>query len=551
MGRMSAEAVAMGTNVEQNSRAAGGGPGSAAAASGGVADRIPVSTLTRLLRHAVVGPDAEQHTTITPFTGTVAASLPLSTEQDVEAAFTMARRAQQEWVRRTPRERAAVLLRFHDLLLDRQAEGLDLAQIETGKARRDAFEELIDCALNARHYGRVGPGLLAPDKRLGLFLALTKTVEYHRPRGVIGVISPWNYPLSLAITDALPALLAGNGVVLRPDIQTTVTALWLVDLMFEAGLPAGLLPVVIGRGSTVGPWVIDRADYVMFTGSTRVGRAVAARCGERLIGCSLELGGKNALIVRADADIERSAEIAERACFANSGQLCIGIERLYVADEIAEQFLAVFLRRVAALRLVPRVGWGADMGSLISAAQRDAVLRHIDDAVGKGAEVLAGGQARPDVGPFYVAPTVLRGVTPDMLACREETFGPVVSVYTFRTDDEAVAMANDSEYGLNAAVLTRDTRAGRALALRIDAGTVNVNEAYGSTWGSTAAPMGGMKASGIGRRHGIEGLLKYTESQTVSTQRLQGFGAPLGSTDRQWAAIMSTAVKAMKKLGVR
>jgi len=522
-----------------------------AVAAVGLDELIPRSTVTRLLRHAVVGPDAEQRITTAPFTGGPATTLPLSIEDDVDAAFATARTAQVGWARRPARDRAKVLLRFHDLVLDRQAEVLDMAQMETGKARRDAFEELVDCALNARHYGRVGPGLLAPERRLGIFPALTRTVEYHHAKGVVGVISPWNYPITLAISDALPALLAGNAVVLRPDIQTTVTALLMVDLLREAGLPEGLLPVVIGPGSVTGPWVIDRADFVMFTGSTPVGRGVAARCGERLIGCSLELGGKNALVVRADADIERAAEIAERACFANAGQLCIGIERVYVHESIAGAFQDVFLRRVQALRMRPGVGWGAEMASLVSAKQRDAVLAHLDDAVEKGARVLTGGRARPDIGPFYVEPTVLTGVTGDMLACKNETFGPIVSLYTFGTDDEAVAMVNDSEYGLNAAVLTRDTRAGRAMALRIQAGTVNVNEAYGSTWGSTGAPMGGMKASGLGRRHGVEGLLKYTESQTVSVQHLIGFGAPLGRSDRQWAAILTSTIRAMKKLGVR
>ena len=512
---------------------------------------IPVVTVARLLRHAVVSPSAERVETVSPFTGGLAASLPISDEHDVEAAFAMARRSQRVWAARSVRDRARVLLRFHDLVLDRQAEGLDLAQLETGKARRDAFEELVDCAINARHYARRGPAMLASKRHLGVFPTLTETVQHHHPKGVVGIIAPWNYPITLAVTDALPALLAGNAVVLRPDIQTTVTALWAVDLLREAGVPEGVLPVVIGPGSRIGPWVIERADFVMFTGSTPVGRKVAKRCGERLIGCSLELGGKNALVVRADADIERSAEIAERACFANSGQLCIGIERLYVHEDVAEEFLAAFLRRVEALRLKPGVGWGADMGALVSAKQRDSVVRHIEDAVAKGAEVLTGGRARPDIGPFYVEPTVLRGVTPDMLACNDETFGPVASVYTFRTDDEAITLANDSVYGLNASVLTRDTRAGRAMAVRIEAGTVNVNEAYGATWGSTAAPMGGMKASGLGRRHGSEGLMKYTESQTVSVQRLVGLGAQFGRSDQQWAGHLTTVVRALKKAGVR
>jgi succinate-semialdehyde dehydrogenase/glutarate-semialdehyde dehydrogenase len=512
---------------------------------------LPEALVARLLRHAVVGPRAERMETVSPIDGGPAASLPLSTEADVDSAFAMARRAQRGWASRSPRERARVLLRFHDLVLDRQAQGLDIAQTETGKARRDAFEELLDCALNARHYARVGPAMLAPKKRLGVFLALTDTVEHHHPLGVVGIVSPWNYPIALAVGDALPALLAGNAVVLRPDVQTTVTALWAVDLLREAGVPEGVLSVVIGDGPHAGQAVIERADFVMFTGSTRVGREVAKRCGERLVGCSLELGGKNALVVRADADIERSAEIAERACYANSGQLCIGTERVLVHESIVEEFLTAFLARVNGLRLKAGVGWGADMGSLVSQRQLDTVTAHVEDALAKGAELLAGGKARPDVGPFYFEPTVLRGVTADMLACRTETFGPVVSVYTFSTDEQAIAMANDSEYGLNAAVLTRDTKAGKAMALRIQAGTVNVNEAYGATWGSTSAPMGGMKASGLGRRHGVEGLLKYTEPQTVSVQHLVGFGAAFGRSDEQWAGLLTKAVKAMKTVGIR
>jgi succinate-semialdehyde dehydrogenase/glutarate-semialdehyde dehydrogenase len=289
----------------------------------------------------------------------------------------------------------------------------------------------------------------------------------------------------------------------------------------------------------------------MFTGSTRVGRIIAQQCGERLIGCSLELGGKNAVIIREDADLERSAEITERASFANAGQLCIGTERILVHESVVEAFVPLLVARLEALRLVPKVGWGAGMGSLISAKQLEKVSAHVDDAVAKGALVLTGGRPLPEVGPFYYAPTLLRGVTPEMALCREETFGPVASIYTFRTDDEAVAMANDTEYGLNGAVLTRDVRAGAAMARRIMTGTVNVNEAYGAAWGSLGAPMGGMKASGLGRRHGEEGLIKYTEPQTISVQRLIGFGAPFGRTDEQWAGLMTTAFRSLKTLRVK
>jgi succinate-semialdehyde dehydrogenase/glutarate-semialdehyde dehydrogenase len=506
--------------------------------------------VARLLRHAVVGGSPRRHDTVAPFTGTRATTLPLSTEDDVESAFAMARRAQRGWAARSPRERARVLLRFHDLVLERQAALLDITQTETGKARRDAYEELADCALTSRHYGRVGPAMLRDQRVLGVFPVLTQTTLHHHPKGVVGIISPWNYPLTLAVTDALPALLAGNAVVLRPDLQTTVTALAVIDLLVEAGLPPDLMPIVIGDGPEVGPWVVERADYVMFTGSTRVGREIAARCGERLIGCSLELGGKNAVIVRADADLDRAAEIVERASFGNAGQLCIGTERILVHSSVVDEFVPKLVRRLEALRLVPHVGWGAGMGSLISQRQLDRVSAHVDDAVAKGADVITGGRALPEVGPYYYAPTLLGDVTPDMLACREETFGPVASVYTFETDDEAVAVANDSEYGLNAAVITRDTRTGRAMARRIQAGTVNVNEAYGATWGSLGAPMGGMKASGLGRRHGVEGLMKYTEAQTVSVQHLVGFGAPFGRTDEQWAGLMTAAFRALKTLRV-
>lgn len=512
---------------------------------------VPDVVLQRLLRNAVVGPGAETFEVRAPFDGQLVAELPAASEDAVESAVTIARRAQRRWAEISPSGRARVLLRFHDLVLDRQVEGLDLAQLETGKARFDAFEELADLALTARHYARVGPRLLAPRRRTGVFLPLTAVRELRHPKGVVGIISPWNYPLTLAVGDALPALLAGNAVVLKPDHRTTLTALWCVELLRDAGVPDGVISVVPGLGPEVGPYLIDRADYVMFTGSTRVGREVARRCGERLIGASLELGGKNPMVVRADADLARAAGIARRACFANAGQLCVAIERIYVADAVADEFLARFIPAVRSLRLRAGLGWGADVGSLISQQQLDTVVRHVEDAVAKGAEVLVGGRARPEVGPYFFQPTVLQGVTEDMVVCREETFGPVVSVYRVRDDEEALQRANDSAFGLNASVITRDTRTGRALAARIKAGTVNVNEGYAATWGSTAAPMGGMRDSGLGRRHGVDGLLKYTESQTIAVQRLLGISPQLGRTDEQWARLLTGAVRAMKTLGVK
>lgn len=486
-----------------------------------------------------------------PFTGEVIATLAESDREQVVIAFARGRIAQQRWAQVPVRERSRIVLAFHDLVAERRNEILDILQREAGKARRDAMEEVLDVLITARHYGRDAPRLLE-DRRVGGAIPLLVGAQVrHIPWGVVAVISPWNYPLTLTASDAIPALIAGNAVVIKPDDQTSLTALWVRDLFVEAGLPTDVLQVVLGRGDVVGPWVIDEADYVMFTGSTRVGRIVAARCGERLIPCSMELGGKNAMIIRADADPERAAEIAVRASFANAGQLCISMERIYVNRAVSDDFVAAFVRRTQALRLGTQIGWGSDVGSLISSRQLARVQAHVDDAVGKGATVLAGGRARPDIGPFFYEPTILRGVTEGMVLCDEETFGPVVAVHVVDSDAEAVALANDTEYGLNASVVGRDRRAAQRVARQLRAGTVNVNEGYAAAWGSVRAPMGGMGQSGLGRRHGDEGLLKYTQPQSIVTQRALGFGAPAGWSDERWSEVLVSAVTAMKRLGLK
>ena len=500
----------------------------------------------RLTRRVTAGARPETQTTTAPWTGEVLAELPCSTPADVSTAYDVARSAQQAWARRPLADRARVLLRFHDLVLSRQSEVLDLIQLETGKARKHAFEEVGDVAIVSRHYGVSASRYLRPRRRPGLFPVATRVDELHHPRGVVGIISPWNYPFTLAVSDALPAFLAGNAVVLKPDTQTALTALWSHELLVEAGLPEGLWQIVLGDGPVLGPEIVKHADYVSFTGSTRVGREIAQQAGERLIGCSLELGGKNPFLVLDDAPLERAAEAAVRAAFSTAGQLCISMERILVSERVHAAFLDRFLRRVRALRLGTGLDFSADMGCMVSARQLEVVSRHVEDARAKGATVLAGGRPRPDVGPLFYEPTVLTGTTKAMEVCADETFGPVVSVSTFTDDDEAVARANDSDYGLNAAVWTGDLSRGRRIAARIEAGTVNVNEAYGAAWGSVAAPMGGMKDSGVGRRHGAEGIWKYTETQTIATQRFLGVAAPPHVSDEQWTRIMTGALRAMK-----
>jgi succinate-semialdehyde dehydrogenase / glutarate-semialdehyde dehydrogenase len=505
----------------------------------------------RLVSRFVVSAHPERMTTYAPFTGKPLADIPLSGPGDVERAVASARAVQPAWAARSVADRARIMLRFHDLVLQRQHEALDLAQLESGKARASAFEELAGVAAHARVVARRGPGYLRPQRRAGAVPLLTRTVEHHHPKGVVGVISPWNYPLVLGASDSIAALLAGNAVVQKPDSQTPLTAAWLVDLMAEAGLPEPLWQLVVGDGPSVGGAIVDSVDFVCFTGSTATGRDVAQRAAARLIGASLELGGKNPMLVLHDADIDRAADGAVRACFSSTGQLCISTERVYVDRRIHDAFLPKFIDRVSAVKLGPGDDWSLEMGSLVSQRQLDRVIAHVDEAIAKGARVLAGGRARPDLGPYFYEPTVLHAVTDDMTVCHEETFGPVVSVAAFATEDEAVMLANDSIYGLNASVWTRDIARGTRLAQRIKAGSVGINDAYHATYGSFASPMGGMKQSGLGRRHGREGLLKYTDTQTVAVQRLMPITAPPGVSEEAWARVFTSYLQWIKRAGMR
>ncbi|MFF9896942.1 succinic semialdehyde dehydrogenase [Streptomyces longispororuber] len=465
-------------------------------------------------------------TTLAPFTGQPLGRVPHCTAAGAARTFDEARRAQRLWARRPVRERAAVLRRVHELVLRLHEEALDLIQLESGKARKDAFEEVVDVALTAWYYGRHARALLRPRRRRGALPGFTHTVEHRHPRGVVGVIAPWNYPLTFALCDALPALVAGNAVVCKPDLQGTLTAVWARDLLRRAGLPPGLFRLVTGPGDEAGPLVVDHSDYVCFTGSPATGRTVAASAGRRLVGCTLELGGKNALIVLRDADVPRAADGAVRACFANAGQLCMSAERVLVHESLYPAFLETFTARTRSLRLGAALDYSTDMGSLVSPAHLRTVDAHVRDALDKGARLITGGRPRPDLGPCFYEPTILTGVTEDMTVDGREVFGPVASVRPVRDEDDAVRHANTGPYGLNASIWTRDAARGRRLARRVRAGTVNINEPYAAAYSSLDAPMGGMGESGLGRRHGREGILAYTEAQTIATQRLLPLQAP-------------------------
>ena len=506
----------------------------------------------RLTAQVVSSGESPSVTMYAPFSGAPLAELPQCTPDEVLAAAERARAAQKKWAQVPVKERAKVFLRLHDLVLDAREQIMDAIQAENGKSRRDAFLEVADIAITCRYYARTAPKLLEGTRRAGMVPGLTSVKELHHPKGLVSVISPWNYPFSLAVGDTIPALLAGNAVVQKADNQTALTALMGLELARKAGVPEDLWQVVLGRGSAIGPAMLDIADFMMFTGSTESGRHIAAESGRRLIDCSLELGGKNALVVLDDADLDRAAEGAVRACFSSSGQLCISVERMYVAEQVHDAFVEKFLGRLADLQLGPSYDFDMQMGSLTSKDQVEVTERHVADAVANGATVLAGGRARPDLGPYFYEPTVLSGVEAGAECYREETFGPVVSVYTFRTDDEAVELANDSRYGLNASVWSRSASRGRWVGGQVRAGTVNVNEAFAAAWGSIDAPMGGMGDSGMGRRHGDHGLLKYTEPQTVAYQRLMNLAPPFASLgDKGFAETLTKSLKLLKSVGWR
>jgi len=504
-----------------------------------------------LVARLVTSSTSGTHRSVLPFTGAPLASFPTSSPADVERAVERARAAQRSWARVPVAERARVLRDFGALVLAEQSDGLDLVQMESGKSRRSAFEEVADLAILTRHYAVRGPRYLADRRVPGMLPVLTGTRVHRRPVGVVGVVAPWNYPLTLAFAEAVPALLAGNAVVLKPDPQTTLTALWGAELLERAGLPADLLLVVAGGGD-VGAALTDHVDHIAFTGSTATGRKVAARAGERLIGATLELGGKNPLYVAADAHVPSAARAAVRACFGSSGQLCVSIERLVLHEAVADAFLDEFVPLVRAMRLGAGLDYSADMGSLTSQAQLDRVVEHVDDALARGARVLAGGVHRADIGPFFYAPTVLDDVPHDARCAREETFGPVVSVVRVASDDEAVRVMNDTELGLNASVWTRDAARGRRIAAQVEAGTVNVNDGYSAAWGSVGAPMGGFKASGLGRRHGREGIEALTEAQTISVQRGANQGLSLDTLYELGgelpSRVLTTALDVMRRL---
>lgn len=468
-------------------------------------------------------------------------------EEDVRRATEAAREAQRSWVHVPSSERKAIFLKFHDLVLKHRELLMDIVQLETGKNRASAFDEVMDVANNSRYYANNAEKILRPKRRRSAVPVFAKSRQHFQPVGVVGQISPWNYPLTLGISDALPALIAGNAVVAKPDSATPFTSLLVFGLLFEAGLPRELVQLVTGSGRVVGSAISETCDFLMFTGSTATGKILGATAGSRLIGFSAELGGKNPLIVAADAKMDYTVRGVADACYSNSGQLCVSIERVYVERAVYEEFTAKFADAVRAMTIGPGFDWQVKMGSLASQQQLDTVTGYVDDAVAKGARVLAGANARPDLGPYFYEPTVLADVPEDAKLRTEEVFGPVVFVEPVDDLVAAVEAANDTAYGLNASVFASSETAQR-IAPQIRAGSVSINDGYTAAWSAIDNTSGGMKESGMGGRHGAAGLLKYTDSQNITEQRWMSMRGPEGLGAKAYAGIMSAALSAGKKL---
>jgi succinate-semialdehyde dehydrogenase/glutarate-semialdehyde dehydrogenase len=467
-------------------------------------------------------PAQDEITISNPATGEYVGAVVVSTPTDVEAAAARGRRAQPAWEKLGVRKRRRVLERFHDLLFERQDEVFDTIQQESGKTRREALGELLIVAGTARYYMTHGEEHLADESHSGASPFITGARVVHRPHGLVGFITPWNYPFILSVGDALPALLAGNAVVVKPSELTPLSAELARRLLIKAGLDGDLFQLVHGGGE-VGGELISRVDYVGFTGSAATGRKVGVAAAERLTPCSLELGGKNPMIVLDGAPLEEAVNGLVSGGFYNTGQTCIAVERVYVESSIFDRFTELARRRIEGLKVGWSLDWDIDVGSLISREHADKVMRHVEDAVAKGATVLTGGERLAELGEAFVAPTLLTDVEESMELCREETFGPVVALYPVADAEEAVARANDTAYGLNASVWTGSSKSSQALARRIDAGSVGINSTL-LIYSTFDVPMGGVKQSGIGRRHGRPGILRFTQSHSIVDSISKGGG---------------------------
>ena len=487
---------------------------------------------------------------VNPASGEVLREIACATSADVTEAVSRARGAQPEWERTSLRHRLAVVEKFQRLLTERKQQVARVITSESGKPYAEALLTEILVVLDTARFLRDECYEFLREKPVPHGSLVTKTKRgrlIHEPYGVIGIISPWNYPFAIPATESLAAIVTGNAVVLKPSELTPLSALELAVLLREAGVPENIFQVLVGDGLTGAALAESNIDKLVFTGSVATGKRIAQMSAARLLPVVLELGGKDPMVVLEDADLDVVSSGAVWGAFVNAGQACLSVERCYVHRKIYDSFTSLCAAKQV------RIGNGmdpaTDIGPLIHERQLRTVEQHVEDARAHGARVLTGGKRLPSLGPNFYSPTVLADVTHQMLVMREETFGPVLPIMKFDSDDEAIRLANDSEYGLAASVWTRDRSRGEKIARQIKAGTVMVNDAI-SCYGISEAPHGGIKASGIGRTHGKLGLEEMVRAKYLDVDLLRikkpwwyGYGAQManaaeGFLDFQFAGEM-------------
>lgn len=459
-----------------------------------------------------------------PVSMEVTGELVCANTDDVQQAVRKARAAQADWAALSFKERAAYMHKVQQVILKRQDDIIDQVVSETGKARSDAFTmDVFSCLDSVCYYAKNAEKFLKPEKvKPHGVMGLAKKVSVtYRPLGVVGIITPWNGPFVLAVNPAVQALMAGNAVVVKGSEVTPYSTKLAEEIFTQAGLPDGLMQVLLGDGQTGADLCEAGVDKISFTGSVNTGRKVAEACARQLIPCTLELGGKDAMIVCADADLDRAVQGAVVGSCMNTGHYCCGTERIYVVESVYDEFVKKCVAMTGNLKQGSDLGFAEDVGAVFWDRQMQIIENHVEDAKAKGATVHCGGERNQALQGLYYKPTVITDVDHDMTIMRSETFGPILCIQKVSSEQEAIKMANDSDYGLSGNVWSQDKDKAFQLAMQMDTGSISVND-IAVTYGIPVAPFGGVKTSGVGRVNGKTGLRGYTKVVPIIVEKRGG-----------------------------